>query len=143
MRRTDILRSRQTQLLILAGVLIVAAVVLALVVALRSGSDGPAAGSPDAVTDSLATALRAHDSGKVAASACPPARATVARETRAVVSTATAAARRGSAQIQGDVAVAQIAVVTARASAAATVALRLRTGTWCVASFSVALPTEH
>lgn len=134
---------RQNQLLAVATVLLVAVLVLVLVVTLRGGADGPAAGSPDAVTDSLAAALRAHDSDKVATTSCGSARTAVTRETRAVVDSVTAAARHGSAQTQRDVAVAQIAVTTANGSANATVALRRTDGAWCVASFAVALPTKH
>jgi len=134
---------RQNQLLALAAVLIVAAVVLVLVVTLRGGSDGPASGSPDAVTDSLAAALRAHDSGKVADTACHSARVALAQQTRDVVDAVVAAARHGSAQTQGSLAVAQIAVTTSNGSANATVALRSAHGAWCVASFAVALPAPH
>lgn len=134
---------RQTQLLAAAGVLIAAAIVLVLVVTLRGGPDGPTPGSPDAVTDALAAALRAHDSRQVAATTCPSARAVVARETRGVVHGATAAARRGSARTQGTAAVAQIAVTTSRGSANATVALRASHGAFCVASFAVAFPQER
>jgi hypothetical protein len=134
---------RQNQLLALAGVLIVVAVALVLVVTLRGGSDGPASGSPDAVTDSLAAALRAHDSGKIADTACRSARAAVARGTRGVVAGVVGATRHGSAQTQGALAVAQIAVTTASGSANATVALRSTGGAWCVASFAVALPTKR
>jgi hypothetical protein len=134
---------RQNQLLGVAGVLIVAAIALALVVTLGGGSDGPAAGSPDAVTDSLAAALRAHDSGKVADTACRSARAAVRQGTRSVLDSVVAATRHGSAHTRGNLAVAQIAVTTANGSANATVALRSTGGGWCVASFAVALPGKH
>ena len=130
---------RQNQLLAVAAVLLGAAIVLVLVVTLRSGTDGPASGSPDAVTDSLAAALRAHDAGKVGAVSCRAARAEVARETRGVVANALTAQRHGSAQAQGSLAVAQIAVTTPHGSGNATVALRSTEGSWCVASFAVAL----
>jgi hypothetical protein len=133
---------RQNQLLAVAGVLIAAAIVLVLVVTLNGGSDGPAPGSPDAVVDSLAAALRAHDSAKVAALSCPSARAHVARETRHVLDAVTAASRHTSAETQGDLAVGQLAVTVPKGSADATVALQHIARSWCVASFAMALPAN-
>jgi hypothetical protein len=131
---------RQNQLLAAAGVLIAAAVVLVLVVVLRGGSDAAPSSSADAIIDSFAAALRSHDAGKVAGATCRADRATVARQTRVVLPVVTAAARKGSAQRQGDIAVAQIAVTGPSGSANATVAAQQSAGTWCVTSFAVALP---
>ncbi len=131
---------RQNQLLAAAGVLIVAALVLVLVVVLRGGSDAAPSSSADGIIDSFAAALRSHDAGKVAAATCRADRATVANQTRQVLRVVTAATRRGSAQMQGDIAIAQIAVTAPSGSANATVAAQQTAGSWCVASFAVALP---
>jgi hypothetical protein len=131
---------RQNQLLAAAAVLIVAALVLVLVVVLRGGSDASPSSSADAIIDSFAAALRSHDAGKVAEATCRADRARVASETRAALPIVTAASRKGSAQTQGAIAVAQIAVTVPAGSANATVAAQQRAGVWCVASFAVALP---
>jgi hypothetical protein len=133
---------RQNQLLAAAGVLIVAAVVLVLIVVLRSGSDAAPSGSADGIIDSFAAALRSHDADKVAAVTCRADRAAVASQTRAVLPVVTAATRKGSAQTQGTIAVAQIAVTGPSGSANATVAAQQSAGAWCVASFAVALPSH-
>ena len=137
--------------------LVVAAGILVLVVTL-GGSDGPAAGSPDAVTDDLAAAVQAHDAARVSALSCVSPRARVIREVGGVLDRTTSAQRDGSADVRGDVAVNRIkldvdqrhllpgpsgaATSTSNASVIATVALQRVAGKWCVGAFAVALPTH-
>jgi hypothetical protein len=152
-RHTDNLRSRhprQRLLLAIAAALFVIAAVIVLVVVWRRGSDGPASGSPDAVTDQLAHALGAHSRKQVVAVACPGTGRAVARQTRTVLADVSSARRSGSAEVNGTVAVARIElVVSARTSAStappvsATVALqRADDSGWCVAAFAATLPAQ-
>jgi hypothetical protein len=129
---------RQTVLLGVAGALIAAAVVLALVVTLGR-SDGPAPGSPEAVADDFAAALRTGSADRVAELACGAARDRVARAARPVLGQA--AARSGSAAVQGAVAVARLRI-TPRSGAAlvGTLGLQQSDGTWCVQAFVAAAP---
>lgn len=132
---------RQRLLLAVAAGLIAVAVALVLVVTLRSGSDGPAAGSPEAVIDRLATALQQHAPARIAALACPGTANALARRTSNVLADTRAATRQGSADTHGTVGVARLALALSNASAVATVALQHPRGAgWCVAGFAVARP---
>ncbi len=134
---------RQNQLLAAAAVLIVAALVLVLVVVLRGGSDGPTAGSPDAVTDQFASAVQAHDSARIDALSCAANRAAVARPLRGLLRDLRSATRSGEATVRSDLAVVLIGVRTSTSSSGSiTVALRKLGTTWCVASVAVSLPTH-
>lgn len=130
---------RQTLILAVAAALLAAVVVIVLVVTLR-GSGGPSAGTPDAVTDQLAAALRAHDSAGVRAVTCPGQRTQVTREVgRALPAGLESAQRKASAEVQGDVAVDLIELRSAARSGSMTVALRHGADAWCVTSIAVAV----
>jgi hypothetical protein len=133
---------RQNLILAGAGVLFAAVIVIILIVAL-GGSDGPAAGSADAVTDDFASALRVHDATRIGTLSCVPQRNLVARASRGLLKDVTSASRKGSASVQGDVAVALISVQTStKSSGSVTVALR-QTGTlWCIESIAISLPSH-
>jgi hypothetical protein len=134
--------SRQRLVLVLAGAFFAAALALVLAVTL-GGSDGPAPGSPDAVTDNFAAAVRSADVTTAAQLSCRPARARVARAVRAVGSDVTSAGRRGSAHVQGAVALDQLQLgLSGGKTVAATVAMSQVAGKWCVAAFAAALPTR-
>jgi hypothetical protein len=130
---------RQNLILAVAAGLLAAVVVIVLVVTLR-GSDGPPAGSPDAVTDQLAAALRAHDVARARAVACTGQRAQVTRAIgRALPGELESAQRRASAEVQGEVAVDLIALQSATQSGSMTVALRQGADAWCVTSIAVSM----
>lgn len=132
--------SRQRLLLVLAGALFAAAVVLVLAVTL-GGSDGPAPGSPDAITDNLAAAIRAHDATKAAQLSCRPARARVARAVGELGSGVTSASRPGTAHVQGGLALDQLRLgLSGGKTVAATVAMNQVAGKWCVTAFAAGLP---
>lgn len=152
-RHTDNLRSRhprQRLLLAVAVGLLAIAAVLVLVVVLRDRSDGPQPGSPDAVTDQLASALTAHSRKQVAALACAGAGRAVLSQARSVLRSNRSARRVGTAEVNGAVAVGRIELDVASAGApgsasaapavSATVALQKNGDTWCVAAFAAALP---
>jgi hypothetical protein len=133
---------RQNLILAGAGALFAAAIVIVLVLTL-SGSDAPAPGSPDAVTDNLASALRAHDSARIGTLSCLPQRALVARPLRGLLKDVASASRKGSANVRDQIAVALIALQTStNSSGSMTVALRQTGTTWCVASIAISLPTH-
>jgi hypothetical protein len=133
---------RQNLILVVAGVLVAVTVVLVLVVTL-GGSDGPAAGSPDAVTDDFAAAVRAHDSARIGALSCPAQRALVARPLRGLLKDLASAQRKGSAAVQGEAGVALIAVQTStKSSGSMTIALRRTETSWCVASLAISIPVH-
>jgi hypothetical protein len=132
-------RRHPRQNLILAGALalLAAVVVIVLVITLR-GSDGPAAGSPDAVTDQFAAAVAAHDPSAVRAVTCPAQRARLAREiTRGDLENVTSARRKVTAEVQGAVAVDLIGLQYGSQPGSMTVALRQTADAWCVTSTSV------
>jgi hypothetical protein len=132
---------RQNLILAVAAALLAAVVVIVLVVTLR-GSDGPASGSPDAVTDQFAAALRGHDTARMQELTCAPQRGTVAHALADAPTDITSAVRRGSAEVQGEFAVDLIDLRSAAASGSVTVALREVSGTWCVGSVAIALPSH-
>lgn len=144
---TQAAHPRQRLLLIIAGVLLAAVVAIVLVITLRGGSDAPAPGSPDAVTDQLAAALQAHSRDQVAAVACPGDSGQLAAQTRAALAVNRSAQRAGTADAQGKVAVGRIMLALSGAASSdgpipATVAMQQAKGSdWCVAAFAVALPT--
>lgn len=125
--------SRQRLLLALAGALFTAVVVIVLVVTL-GGSDGPAPGSPEAITDSFVSALRAPDRAGITSLTCRPARARVAKAVAPLLGTVTSASRTGSAYVQGDNAVDRIKVHAAGHDLIGTVALDRTAQAWCVAA---------
>jgi hypothetical protein len=128
---------RQLQLLVLSGLLVASIAVLVLVLLLRDGSTGPAKGSPDAVTDTFAAALRAGSAHQVRSVACAPARVLL-RSSDALLGTTTSASRQGSAAIQGSIAVARLAVTARGKDQVGTVALRRLRGRWCVQGLALA-----
>ncbi|HEY2296832.1 MAG TPA: hypothetical protein VGH43_03820 [Jatrophihabitans sp.] len=129
---------RQNLILACAGALLAAVVVIVLVLTL-SGSDGPATGSPDAVTDQLAAALHAHDVAGVRDLSCRAQRAIVARDvTRGALAHVTSARRKATAEVQGDVAVDLIGLEYGSQPGSMTVALRHVGDAWCITSLSVA-----
>lgn len=135
---------QQKALLAAAGGLLAVALVLVLVVVLTGGSDGPAPGSPDALTDRFASALRAHDPNSVAALSCRSARRSVAHATRPVLDSITAAQRVGSAKLFSDIALARITVAgSVPAGEIATVSFRMVRRSWCVAGFAMAAPAHR
>jgi hypothetical protein len=131
---------RQTQLLALAALIIVTAIVLAVVVVLRSGSDGPAKGSPEAVGDDFATALRSGSTARVEALACPPAKAEVLRAVQTLLGPTTSAGRKGSATVRGDVAVLRLGLTVAGHDRIGTLALNHASGQWCAQVFAATPP---
>jgi hypothetical protein len=126
---------RQNQVLIVAGALIAAAVVLLLVVLLGGGDDGPAKGSPEAVTDQFAGALRSGQDARITAVSCASARAAVLTGARPVLGRVTSAHRSGGAAVSAEVAVARLALSVGGKHEVGTLALRKQPGTWCVAGF--------
>jgi hypothetical protein len=128
---------RQLQLLVLSGLLVASIAVLVLVLLLRDGSTGPAKGSPDAVTDTFAAALRAGSAQQVRSVACAPARVLL-RSSDALLGTTTSASRQGSAAVQGSIAVARLAVTAQGKDQVGTVALRRLHGRWCVQGLALA-----
>jgi hypothetical protein len=138
-------RGRQGVVLAVALALIVAAAVLALVATL-GGSDGPAAGSPDAVTDDFAGAFGSGHAGRLAAVACPGSQARLTQAAEHLPDGVSAATRLGSATVRGDVGVARVEVHldgrsgTPSVVFVATVGLHRVTGAWCVQSVALAGP---
>ncbi|HZZ97112.1 MAG TPA: hypothetical protein VFE19_08855 [Jatrophihabitantaceae bacterium] len=128
---------RQLQLLVLSGLLVASIAVLVLVLLLRDGSTGPATGSPDAVTDSFAAALRAGSVHQVRAVACAPARVVLA-SSQALLGATTSASRQGSAAVQGSIAVERLALTAQGKEQVGTVALRRLSGRWCVQGLALA-----
>ncbi|HEY8300786.1 MAG TPA: hypothetical protein VIG48_02705 [Jatrophihabitans sp.] len=142
-RRAAAPHPRQRLLLAIAAGLIAIAVGLVLVVTLRGGSDAPAPGSPDAVTDQLAAGLQAHSATQVAATACPGASASLDRQTHSVLTDTRAAERQSATDVHGTVGVARLTLDLPRAPAVATVALQHPRGAdWCVAAFAVTHPAR-
>ena len=134
---------RQRLLLAIAVGLIALAVTLVLVVTLRRGSDGPAAGSPDAVTDQLAAAVLAHSPARVGELSCAGDQRAVVRRLRGLTRDLATATRRGTAQVQGDVAVGLVGLRTSTSSSGSmTVALRQVGTTWCVTSIAPSIPSH-
>jgi hypothetical protein len=128
---------RQTQLLVLAGVVIVAAVVLLVVVLVGGGSNGPAKGSPEAVADDFASAVRAGSAPRVSNATCFPARAQVLASAKDLLGHTTSASRQGSATVQGGVAALRLALTVQGHDRSGTLALSRLDGAWCVDAFAV------
>jgi hypothetical protein len=128
------LHRRQNKLLAAAAAILVAAVVLILVVVLRD-PDRPAPGSPEAVADDFATALRSGPPPRLAALACPDARAGVVRAANRLAGRVTSA-RRDTVSVVGGTAAVRLLLVLRGRSEPATVALSSASGTWCVSAFA-------
>jgi hypothetical protein len=121
----------------LAGALFAAVIVVVLVVTL-DGSDGPAPGSPEAITDSFASALRSPDRLAIATLSCRPARARVAAAVEPLLGTVTSASRSGAAFVQGSNAVDRITLQADGRDMIGTVALSRTTDAWCVSAVATA-----
>lgn len=124
--------TRQQFALGAAGALVVAAVVLLIVALAGGGTDGPAPGSPEAVTDSLAAALNSGSAAGVRAVTCVPARRPVLRALHGDLGSVHNAARSGQVRTQGRVGVSRLTLRVAGSAKTATVALAKSGSGWCV-----------
>jgi hypothetical protein len=136
-RRADRTRPQlrgQWLVLGIAGAFIVAAVVLLIVVLAGGGGSGGAArpGAADVVTDKLAAAVQSGSVAQVRTVSCSGAQGRVVNAVRPVFGSSTS--RQGTADVQGDVAVGQVALTGTSAARSATIGLRRVGAQWCVAS---------